>query len=923
MSYIDIDAIYAATGGGKDIICEVYPQARDCFGKKKKFRIRSETDDPNPSCSLIEKNGIWLLTDFGGGANAGKAQTPINIYKDVKNLSFQEAIQSIAEKFNIKSDFAQTNIKEPEPDVEFRPATADEKETEYYFELKEELDERDLFELGPTATIEGCKRYNCYSIISYTYIHNRKAIINKANSSYPMFLFDHGIHKKLYFPRQKPPKKDEEKSKKDKYQRQRFFKIGNQPANFIGGIVQLEKAVKKIAKNNEHEDANQKDGISDKNTTTTTAKANKVPVVYICSGERDSMNIAGLGYYVLWLNSETATLSQEVFAKIYNLADRIINIPDIDATGKLMGRRMALRFMAIKTLWLPDELLDKKDWKDKSCKDVTDYLRFYKKEAFEKLASSAVDLTFWKYEGKIRKQAVYSVNNDSYHEFLAANGFYIYKKFTDEECFLYIEENIITRIPTKEWRRIRQYALDYIRKYHFDQDLINNMLRSDQLKNESLRDLPEYFPKTTYCGSDFQYYFFKNSAVKVGKDKIEEINYSDLKIQVWKEKIIDHVFSNENLFFAAHKENDAYKLDFINPNNFSFINFVLNTSRVYWEKQEAGEDLTEAEMLEEQQHFLNKCYCIGYLLHRYKADEKAFAVITMDARESSIGASNGGAGKSLMLSSLKFMIKMLEIDGRNKQRTQSQFLFNGVSKEIDNVFINDAHLQFDFEMLFNMITNTMEVEGKQQNTTYIDFADSPKISITTNHAIRNLQDSSMRRILFMAFSDYYHYKSKTRKEQSPYAEFGKLIPKGYDKNEFNQYYNFMLQCLQFYLNCDIKLNPPMEQIERRNIRQAIGEYFLDWADEFFSDKSKLNAKISRKAVNDAANATLGNKGSLTAQRLKDKLEAWCEYRGHIFNPENLSNKERRIITKHDGKTIEVFYIQEEGKEINNNAFVIE
>jgi hypothetical protein len=39
----------------------------------------------------------------------------------------------------------------------------------------------------------------------------------------------------------------------------------------------------------------------------------KLSAIYICSGERDAMNIAGMGYHPVWFNSETTHISYEQY----------------------------------------------------------------------------------------------------------------------------------------------------------------------------------------------------------------------------------------------------------------------------------------------------------------------------------------------------------------------------------------------------------------------------------------------------------------------------------------------------------------------------------------------------------------------------------------------------------------------------------
>ena len=83
-------------------------------------------------------------------------------------------------------------------------------------------------------------------------------------------------------------------------------------------------------------------------------KEKKLPEAFICSGERDAICVKSLGYHPIWFNSETYKLSDHEHREIMKYVEVLYNIPDIDATGKAKGTALALRFLDIHTVWLPD-----------------------------------------------------------------------------------------------------------------------------------------------------------------------------------------------------------------------------------------------------------------------------------------------------------------------------------------------------------------------------------------------------------------------------------------------------------------------------------------------------------------------------------------------------------------------------------------
>lgn len=277
--YVEQQDILDATNGGLDIILYYYPQARQALEtREKRFRIR---DERTPSASLKQAtDGNWLVTDFGDD------QIPrngIQVCAKEEGKSFREAIILLAGRYGIGALKQETN----KPEVEYRDARSEEEEGSYSFEVNDTISDNELNILGPKVTREVCKKYYVFSLKSFTYIKNRKARITRATENYPIFLFDHQEWKKIYQPLN--PEKQ-----------YRFSYVGNKPKDYINGLHQLQNA---------YEDFRNKQMREDPESREQEKEIEKLPEAILCSGDRDSLNVAGFGYQVLWMNSETARLS--------------------------------------------------------------------------------------------------------------------------------------------------------------------------------------------------------------------------------------------------------------------------------------------------------------------------------------------------------------------------------------------------------------------------------------------------------------------------------------------------------------------------------------------------------------------------------------------------------------------------------------
>ena len=119
----------------------------------------------------------------------------------------------------------------------------------------------------------------------------------------------------------------------------------------------------------------------------------------------------------------------------------------------------------------------------------------------------------------------------------------------------------------------------------------------------------------------------------------------------------------------------------------------------------------------------------------------------------------------------------------------------------------------------------------------IAFEDSPKFLITSNFTIKDDGPSTSRRLLFSSFSDYYHENNNDEYKESRNiaSDFGgRNLFTGFTEAEWNAYYNFCAQCVQFFLAHPTKVSPPKDNVTKRSLRAEMGDAFEGWADAYFA-----------------------------------------------------------------------------------------
>jgi hypothetical protein len=181
---------------------------------------------------------------------------------------------------------------------------------------------------------------------------------------------------------------------------------------------------------------------------------------------------------------------------------------------------------------------------------------------------------------------------------------------------------------------------------------------------------------------------------------------------------------------------------------------------------------------------------MGYLIHTHKDPNQAKAIIFIDEKLSE--GAFGRSGKGLMIKAIGKIRNIVTEDGRNFDIGKN-FAFQRVSADTNIISIEDMKERYPFDKLFSILTEGITIEKKNKDELYIPFAESPKLVISTNYSIKGVDDSTVDRQFIIEFSDHYN------KQNRPIDEFGKLFFEGWNKDEWNAFYNYMIKCLQLYL----------------------------------------------------------------------------------------------------------------------------
>jgi hypothetical protein len=405
------------------------------------------------------------------------------------------------------------------------------------------------------------------------------------------------------------------------------------------------------------------------------------------------------------------------------------------------------------------------------------------------LDEQTIDAVLDKVEQENSKQIFWSKNDKGqvriihilFKQFLEDSGFYKYcPEGSKNYVFVKVTNNLIDHTSEKE---IKDYVLkhlielDDIAVYNYFAD--NTRFFKDEFLS-MLDTIDIYFIEDT---KDTAYLYYLNCAVKVTKDNITVIDYLDLGGYVWKDHVIDRNFT-----MCRVTERCDYR------------RFVRNIC--------ADDDSRVAAMES----------TIGFLLHGFKSLSFCPAVILND--EVISDNPEGGTGKGLFMNAISKMKKLVVIDGKSFTFERS-FAYQLVSADTQILCFDDVKKYFDFERLFSVVTEGLTLEKKNKDAIKIPFSKSPKVTITTNYAIKGAGNSFERRKWELELHQYYS------KSFTPSDEFGKMMFSDWNDDDWCEFDNYMVGNLKSYLDTGL-VKSRFVNLKIRQLSAETCHDFIEW-----------------------------------------------------------------------------------------------
>lgn len=948
---IRIENLYRATNEGIDIILHYYPQAREVVGTKKKFRVRPQDKTPSAClylCHTQSGEGVWKVTDFG---EEGHAQSPLDICMKEEGIDRPyEAVLKLAALFGVNDELNRSVNK---PDIKRRPATADEKDGTRIFALLERIPDSHLKVLGPRVTHADTDALHWYEAEYVGYVKNREVTLKYSTENYPIFMRECVVEEANGTKAEVKFYKIYEPLNPDKGFRFSYHPAGGKPKEYINGLHELKTLWRKL--NADEEAAFYRDPANEGKPY----REQKLKEAFICSGERDSLCCHSMGYSPLWFNSETYRLSEAEYKEVMKYVEVLYNIPDLDSTGVRKGRELALRFIDIHTMWLPQNLMQYRDNRGRPRKDLRDWQELRDRRSdFAGLMALAMPAKFWTERTNHKTGAVtYDIDTECLYNFLRLNGFYtLHDDNIKEARYIHVQGNIVREVKAKDLRR---FISEWAEERCLPRPVRNLIHNSPRLSDSALDNMREVTLDFTNYTPTTQLFFFPGKTIEATPTGLVEHNGGDgLDRYVWQENVLEHrVTLMPPMFEVERSESPTGEARFgvrvLDSESSPLFGYVINTSRVHWRKEleynfaerdaseaEAyhrahkfcidGEGLTDDERREQEQNLVSKLFTIGYMLHHYKSPSRAWAPMAMDNKIGEDGECNGRSGKSFLFKALSLFMKTVKLSGRNAKLMDNPHVFDQVTQHTDFVLVDDCDRHLDTGAFYDLITSDMTVNPKNNQSYTIPFEQSPKFGFTTNYVPRDFSPSTEARLLYLVFSDYYHQRTEGNdylESRSIRDDFGRdLISSSYKEEDWNADINFFMQCCQFYLSMcqeSIKPMPPMGNILKRKFKADMGTNFEEWANVYFAEEGdNLDTFIVRREAYDAfIDDAKVNKNFYTMNKFTKALRSFaalCPY-VYDYNPADLLNSQGRISRRIDGKSEDMIYLRSTKSQANRES----
>jgi hypothetical protein len=352
------------------------------------------------------------------------------------------------------------------------------------------------------------------------------------------------------------------------------------------------------------------------------------------------------------------------------------------------------------------------------------------------------------------------------------------------------------------------------------------------------------------------YKFYKNCWLKIDKEGVQVLPYSELK---------------ERLIWA----------DCIQPREYKPSTKETYKNSLYYRFLEKAVGIS-----------LNLFQSIGYYAHEYKDEEGGyFVVLSEQCEDPKYG---GGSGKNIFSSLFKYTTTFKNIPGTQVQYNE-KFLQSWGGQRVFS--ISDVPKKFDFVFLKELSTGSGIVKKLYSNEQALDSKDMPKLIISTNYSYEVVDGGLRRRIIPIEFTDFFTQQGGVN------AHFGAMFPDDWTVEDWQGYDNIIAASIQAYLAADSRLSAApltatgwakqFDQVYGALTHQFIVQNIDNWTGITYVKIDLFNQQYNDFCTENGINI----KFRLSSQLMNRALEEYCKHINILFD-KNHTRKENNILIRY-------------------------
>lgn len=566
------------------------------------------------------------------------------------------------------------------------------------------------------------------------------------------------------------------------------------------------------------------------------------------------------------------------------------------------------------------------------------------------------------------REVYYTVDSATVWKFLMCHGYYRSVDLATQDRigqFVILDGPFVEPVSRESmvalaYEALRTYAVKHSRDDEDYRLMLQGIDRASREVNElKVSQLPAI--NLDYAGAfgpKLDHFFFRNCALRITPDEIRPVSYDDIDFNVDRRSLMpfdfympyDVPFSisrnpeadvRRKELQEKSKEVDANGRSRYSRKQVSVMQSEFNVwnrthewlvdwkgraenkmwpalrvlrgfSNIRWENEEdllrQNKQPTEEDASFLASHFANLLFGIGRVLWRYRSSASNSIPYLMENKVADNNRSQGGTGKSSLVNVFAGCAgQILYVDCKKITRAADmQFVLGEYQENVHRiVHWEDWTKSCDLNVLYNYSTSGFVYERKHVDSVRIDINRGPGHVVSSNFAISGGDDSTMRRLVMVPFSDRFCGENVLKNQSA--RLISDLMPdfssSGIDtltQTSKCQIAYIDALAVQFVMRYDCKVNAPLKDVKHRTMVNDYGQPFVNWADYFFAQTGIFGCvqdmqSMYSEYVRDFTDASEGKKSLYSLREFKRKVVEYCEH----STPRITMNPPHLLVNKKD------------------------